>query len=506
MNEKDEREELYNEFVKNLKSANNAYYDEDDLVEIYNYAEDVEDDYVRMEVLFAMSRLYPDSHDLRLKKALFFYDTVRDAKTAAGIVEGLKSESLYDRLVKLKISDGTDESRMARLQELVAKASSFNEDEVILVSDIAEDAGGTEWLFSNRDKIAAKCVYKPTFFFDLVKIATDVMNRDVALEAAEQLTSIEPLNEDFWEIYARACLDFGEYEKAVTAADYALAINPDNDAAQETKVVSTIRLSVNDNGGMGIPLEQIEKAYGKNPANIDLAKALVTVYAFAGRKKAMVDVIKKTAPLSPDAYQLIVVLLHVDIDEAIKVLTDMFENGFPMPEDALIGWATIISRESDMMSAATVMQVYDTVVGLTYGRDYLYELWYRAEGYEIIKELFDREHSYTDADDFENGMRHELLPNELLTYILSLVRTGKESYVLSLIEEWCARLETNDDEAYFKNAEDPLTQDWNLSVGKTTVNERVIKSGVLHVLTQIKDALASKDFINAVNKVDPFRS
>ena len=218
------------------------------------------------------------------------------------------------------------------------------------------------------------------------------------------------------------------------------------------------------------------------------------------------DVIKKTAPLSPDAYQLIVVLLHVDIDEAIKVLTDMFENGFPMPEDALIGWATIISRESDMMSAATVMQVYDTVVGLTYGRDYLYELWYRAEGYEIIKELFDREHSYTDADDFENGMRHELLPNELLTYILSLVRTGKESYVLSLIEEWCARLETNDDEAYFKNAEDPLTQDWNLSVGKTTVNERVIKSGVLHVLTQIKDALASKDFINAVNKVDPFRS
>ena len=60
MNEDNPRKELYNKFKASLcQPVAERFFDEDELVELYDYAGDINDDYVQMEVLFCGARLYP---------------------------------------------------------------------------------------------------------------------------------------------------------------------------------------------------------------------------------------------------------------------------------------------------------------------------------------------------------------------------------------------------------------------------------------------------------------
>ncbi len=59
------REELYRRFRQSLSQpVTERYFDEDELVEVYDYAGDISDDYVQMEALFCGARLYPESQAL----------------------------------------------------------------------------------------------------------------------------------------------------------------------------------------------------------------------------------------------------------------------------------------------------------------------------------------------------------------------------------------------------------------------------------------------------------
>ena len=73
------REELYERFKASLKRpVADRYFDEDELVEIYDYAGDLSDDYVQLEVLFCGARLYPASASLAERRALMYLDTSVD--------------------------------------------------------------------------------------------------------------------------------------------------------------------------------------------------------------------------------------------------------------------------------------------------------------------------------------------------------------------------------------------------------------------------------------------
>jgi len=63
--EEQETERLYQRFKQSLSDREDMpFFDEDDLVAIYDYAGDYDDDYVRLEVLFYSARYYPDSMPL----------------------------------------------------------------------------------------------------------------------------------------------------------------------------------------------------------------------------------------------------------------------------------------------------------------------------------------------------------------------------------------------------------------------------------------------------------
>ncbi len=67
------RDELCRRFRSDLaQPESQRFYSEDDLIDIFDYAGDIADDYLRMEALLLGSRLYPDSLELRERRAIFY--------------------------------------------------------------------------------------------------------------------------------------------------------------------------------------------------------------------------------------------------------------------------------------------------------------------------------------------------------------------------------------------------------------------------------------------------
>ena len=66
----DQLETLYNKFRKELAENDlSIYYDEGDLADIFDYAGDVHDDYIRLEGLMLGNRLFADSEILLERRA-----------------------------------------------------------------------------------------------------------------------------------------------------------------------------------------------------------------------------------------------------------------------------------------------------------------------------------------------------------------------------------------------------------------------------------------------------
>lgn len=63
--ERNPRQELYERFKASLSQpVSQRYFDEDELVDLFDYAGDLQDDYVQLETLLCGARLYPESHGL----------------------------------------------------------------------------------------------------------------------------------------------------------------------------------------------------------------------------------------------------------------------------------------------------------------------------------------------------------------------------------------------------------------------------------------------------------
>ena len=69
------RQALYERFLESLRRpVAERFFDEDELVEIFDYSGDLNDDYVRLEVLMCGFRLYPESDALAARRAVFYND------------------------------------------------------------------------------------------------------------------------------------------------------------------------------------------------------------------------------------------------------------------------------------------------------------------------------------------------------------------------------------------------------------------------------------------------
>lgn len=95
-------EKLYNDFRASLSKPGSAYFDEDDIIDIYDYAADNNDDFIRLEALMYAARMFPDSVEMADRRNYFYYYLGIDS----GVESRLRNQrelSPLGRLLKIRM-------------------------------------------------------------------------------------------------------------------------------------------------------------------------------------------------------------------------------------------------------------------------------------------------------------------------------------------------------------------------------------------------------------------
>ena len=160
-NRPDERFELYDRFVADLKGGRRSdmFYDESDLVEIYDYASDNEDEYVKLEALLCGARLYPDSQALEVRRAYYYYHN-SDTDAAVKMFErvnacGDPNTALWEIMgLKLAKELASEEVKSAIETVIMPMQRKFDDEDVIQFVAMIDEKGLLEWASSRRAAIA----------------------------------------------------------------------------------------------------------------------------------------------------------------------------------------------------------------------------------------------------------------------------------------------------------------------------------------------------------------
>ena len=226
MDETNPREELYNQFKASLKEpVSERYFSEDELVEIFDYAGDVADDYAQFEVLFCAARLYPDSPQLIDRKALFYLDTTESddnpqSPTAkAFIADNPEIASPLMDLTRLEVHH--PDNPVEALDFFLNQYETLGDEEVIRLIDLACNLNEYEWVKRNFEKLRKKVPYAPTLLYEMMNRAAEAQDFDTVVTVTEELIETEPFAAGYWATLFRAYAKLGKEEEARNAFEYA---------------------------------------------------------------------------------------------------------------------------------------------------------------------------------------------------------------------------------------------------------------------------------------------
>lgn len=224
------REELYKRFKQALKQPpGERYFDEDELVEVFDYAGDLGDDYVRTEALLCGARLYPDSQMLADRRALLYLD-VDDSDTMASayLQDNRERSTLLADIVRLEIEQPDADAAAPALEFLLSQYDSFGDEEIIRFVDLAIDLDQYNWLIDNLDTLRTKVNYLPSMLYEVLNEADNRDDTATCVSIAEELVELEPFTSTYWSTLFRAHARAGHEDEARNAFDYAKALAADN--------------------------------------------------------------------------------------------------------------------------------------------------------------------------------------------------------------------------------------------------------------------------------------
>lgn len=233
-----DKQELLDRFAAalSLPAADRPWFDEDDLIDVFDFAGDDGNDYLRAEALIWGARIYPDSEALLTRRAVFYSDVLTGREVKALRKDHPGSQTMLTDLLQLRADALSREDTLYFLNDIVSRYASFDDEEAIQLVDLAADSGNLDWIIENLDRLAEKAEYKAGFFYETAAEAYEAGNFEDSLVITERLVEDSPYSADFWVLRAQNQLALVDYKEVLASADMALAIDPDNIEALRIKM------------------------------------------------------------------------------------------------------------------------------------------------------------------------------------------------------------------------------------------------------------------------------
>lgn len=221
------REEALARFRESLsKPLSERYFDEDELIDFFDYAGDLNDDYLRFEVLQCAARFYPDSEPLLQRKAIY-HSQYSDESRMKCMEDNAEATGMIWDMMRARCANPSDiKERKAILDQILKSYTEYNDEEVIQLVDLASTFDCLDWLKDNLSLLRKKVIYVNVLLYEVAIAADSYQDYSFAISLLEELTELEPYNAGFWLHLARNYAAVDEDEKALNAIDYSLAIEP----------------------------------------------------------------------------------------------------------------------------------------------------------------------------------------------------------------------------------------------------------------------------------------
>lgn len=158
MDEPNDRRDLYEEFESEVVRRGNteAFFDENDLVEIFDYASDYDNYIVKMEVLLYGAIHYPKSEALATRRAWLYY-SFGDVEATSELNRRVGTGGVLNRLLDLRASNANlelgDEEVISALEKILDDTDDFDDEGIIQFTDYAMELRLESWLMNNKDLI-----------------------------------------------------------------------------------------------------------------------------------------------------------------------------------------------------------------------------------------------------------------------------------------------------------------------------------------------------------------
>lgn len=274
----EEREQLVSRFRQAIKGElPDAWFDEDDLLDIFDFAGDNGDDYVRAEVLMWGARYFPDSDRLRERRGVFYADVLTDDAVQNFAADASNPDSLLTRILALRSERLSREDARDKIFEILTENTNIDDEETIQLVTLADETSNLNWLVDNIEFALSRVGYKPALLYEIAAFARDNDDYDTAIDVLKRLVDEMPYNAEYWNLLASAYEYRDDMAAADEAYDMALAIDPENAEAISAKALHYSNTR---------QFDKLYKLYTDNPDNEDVSRSFVQAMCYAKSPEA----------------------------------------------------------------------------------------------------------------------------------------------------------------------------------------------------------------------------
>lgn len=386
--EMDEIKKLYVSFKKTLLTGDvEKFYDEVDLLNIYDFAGDENDLFVQFEILRLAARMFPESTDFEARSAFFLKEILDEQAGAKALADQHKDDSLIWTLLDLSFEADTDKIKNGIEHALAHRGLALEDDDVLRLIDLCVDNNLQDWVYNNYEKILAKCSYPDTFLLELAEVYYNQGDYVRAIELLEKLTEIQPFNAVAWSRLADTQALNHNLDNALTAVDYAIAIDPEKAEYRSQRV----RLKYYCGTPSDKDVAQLYSILEKDPENIEAINILFAIMIDRGEYSKVIDMIMQRIDECENnalAIDLVEKLFLLNNRPVIaRIINDYFVSRKLIVPDKM-EWA---ERQFHNGCYAACAEIILSFIGAPLDRsvwNMLFESLYRIRDYNKLAELF----------------------------------------------------------------------------------------------------------------------
>lgn len=350
------RDEMLSRFRECLnRPLSERFFDEDDLIDIFDYAGDINDDYLRVEAMLCAARFYPDSVYFTERRAIF-YSNFSDTVCDRFLDDSKDTDSLIMALLRIKkVALTQPDQAKVQLNKLLEKYDYFNDEEVIQIIDTAVVIGDVNWIKDNMEMLRQKVSYINILLYEVAVGANRLGDIEYSAKMLEELTEIEPYNQFFWIMLSSAYGAIDDFAKSLTAIEFALAITPDD--ANALFIKAKLLLEIEDNKERA--LECAQNAVKIDNSNFELVKFTALLYKDLGKKDKAIELMDAFYESYPDeVLSFAPEYLLFEPDTPDKVLDDFYQSNEENTQWLWISWAEQLVMAGMGTMARKVIEAY----------------------------------------------------------------------------------------------------------------------------------------------------